>query len=228
MEVGRRKVPLTAPTQVTPPSRLCCLKQVSFGRGIIGESSPEGQEVAGAGPGGVWVSLGRGHALRSRPTTGRCRCTTRVSCPPQGGLARVGTDRPRGRLLECGGQQVEAGGGGHCSTFAMGGCSCTTIPAICPSRGGVAGLGSGRLRGIVRVGSRSGVGDGGLWRGGGLGGGRWIGNWRGRQEGGQAAARTGLSWGAQDGSQGYHGGRRVKSGGPAGRGRLQGSWSRPI
>ncbi len=139
----------TAPSHVAPPSCLCRPKRVGFGRGISGESEPTGEEVVGAGPGGDWVHM-RVAAMRTvGRSMGRRRRTARASRLPRGGAARVGVGRFRGYWLEAGRREVEVGVGGRGGrTMASGGCSCTTILASRPSKGGVARHGSGQLRAI--------------------------------------------------------------------------------
>ncbi len=145
----------TAPSHIAPPSCLCCPKRVSFGRGILGESEPTGEEVVGAGPGGDWVQVTLGALLRVGKSMGRRRRTACAIRPFEGGVARVGVGRFRCGWLEAGRREVEEDVGGRgtlCSEMATGGCSCTAILVSCPARGGVARRGSGQLRAIERGG----------------------------------------------------------------------------
>ncbi len=56
--------------------------------------------------------MGSESALQIGSTMGGCRCTTRVSRPPQGGVARAGFGQPRCSLKECGQWEVEVRRGG--------------------------------------------------------------------------------------------------------------------
>ncbi len=95
---------------------------------------------------------------------------------------------------------------------ASGGCSCTTILVSRPARGGVARLGSGRLRAIME-------GQGGDWRGEG-GGEQWRGMRGKRRLEGEGAMRRGAQWrsagGEPDGGRGTKKGRQEVRGGEAG------------
>ncbi len=167
LEGTRDRRPGKATSHALPPSCLCCLQQVSFGRGIAFDAEPAGDAVVGARPTEEWARLRTRQALRTEPSTGGCRCTTRASRPTQGGVARAGTGQPRCGSEECSRRRTEVQGGEvevrrrrrvrrdrwchRRSTPATGGCSCTTIPKSRPERGGVVGLGSGQLRGGVRA-----------------------------------------------------------------------------
>ncbi len=83
----------------------------------------------------------------------RRRRTPRSSRPSQGGVVWVGVGRFCGGCVKARRQEVrgsEGETGNLCGEMSTSGCSCTTIPAGRPSRVGVAGLGSGRLRDIKR------------------------------------------------------------------------------
>ncbi len=143
----------TVPVLAAPPPCLCRPKRVGFGRGIFGEFDPTGEEVVGARPGGVWVHMNAGSLLVAEVAMGRRRRTSCASRPPQGGVAWAGVGQFCGGLVKVRAREMGlegVGRGGLCGEIPTSGCSCTTTPVSRPSRVGVTGDGSGRLRGIER------------------------------------------------------------------------------
>ncbi len=135
------------------------------------------------------------------------RYTARASRPPLGGVARVGIGRLRGSLEECGWRLVEEEDGGGLKArealAVMGGCSCTTIPAIRPARDGVAGHGSGLLRTAERRCRRR-------WSRGVVGGRGAVDRWKGAAASGREGGLEGEGLGKGEGRREGGGDRMTK------------------